>query len=128
VRVLHLLKYVAFGAVVAFMSACSSGPKPLYNYEEYNQSYYNLKKEPSADSTLAYQRALEEVINNKDESSSGRVPPGMYANLGYLYLKAGDRKNAVQNFKQEKSIYPEAAFFMDRMIKKIEAMESDDAE
>ena len=66
------------------------------------------------------------MIANKGESSSGRVPPGMYANLGYLYLKTGNTKKAKENFIQEKSIYPEATFFMNRMINRIEAMEGND--
>jgi len=126
VRVSHLRKYAAFGLFMAFMSACSPMPKPLYNYEEYSQSYYNLKKEPSEESALVYKRVLEEVITKKGESSSQRVPPGIYANLGYFYLKTGNREKAIEYFNQEKSVYPEAAFFMDRMIEKIEAMEGHD--
>jgi hypothetical protein len=44
----------------------------------------------------------------------------MYANLGYIYLKGNKTDKAIENFKKEKSIYPESAHFMDRMIKKIE--------
>ena len=80
------------------MSACSSQPKPLYNYGEYSESYYQSKKELTAD-------------------------PGMYANHGYIYLKGGKTDKAVESFNKEKEIYPESAHFMDRMIKKIEVAE-----
>lgn len=125
-KVLNIASIATAVALLFLVSGCSSGPKPLYNYEEYSQSYYDLKKEPNEESALAYQRALEEVIANKGESSSGRVPPGMYANLGYLYLKTGNTQKALESFTQEKSIYPEAAFFMDRMINRIGAMEGND--
>ncbi len=50
----------------------------------------------------------------------------MYANLGYLYLKAGQNDKAKDSFIKEKTVYPEAAHFMDRLIQKINALEGDD--
>lgn len=125
-RALRVMHLAVFGLLMAFMSACSSH-KPLYNYGDYSESYYDLKKTPGEESTLAYQKALEEAIEKVDESRSNRVAPGMYANLGYLYLKANQRDKAIELFTKEKSIYPEAAFFMDRMIQKVRALEAKDA-
>jgi hypothetical protein len=123
-RMLQLITISAFGALVLLMSGCTS-PKPLYNYGEYSESYYGLKKDATAESALEYQKALEYCIAEADDSKSGRVPPGMYANLGYLYLKAGQNDKAIESFTKEKTIYPEALFFMDKMINKVEAMEAD---
>lgn len=117
---LALLNVIVTGL---FMSACSPQPKPLYNYGEYSQSYYNSKKELSTDSTLELQKAIEYSIQNAAESRSARVAPGMYANLGYMYLKSGKTDKAIESFNKEKAIYPESAHFMDRMIKKIEVAE-----
>ena len=125
-RVLHLSFVAAFGAIALFMNGCSSHQQ-LYNYGEYSDSYYELKKTPGEESLLEYQKALEEAIENADKSRSKRVAPGMYANLGYLHLKANQRDKAIELFAKEKSLYPEAAFFMDRMINKIKAMEAKDA-
>jgi len=105
------------------MSGCSSQPKPLYNYGDYSESYYQAKKELSTDSALELQKAIEYSIQNATDSRSGRVAPGMYANLGYIYLKGGNSQKAIENFEKEKSIYPESAHFMDRMIKKVEVAE-----
>jgi len=115
---------VTLSVMILTFSACTS-PKPLYNYGEYSESYYALKKEATAESALEYQKALEYCISGANESRSGRVPPGMYANLGYLYLKAGQNNKAIESFTKEKSVYPEATYFMDKMINKIEAMESE---
>jgi len=105
------------------MTGCSSQPKPLYNYGEYSESYYHSKKELSAESALELQKSIEYSIENAADSRSNRVAPGMYANLGYIYLKSGNSAKAIESFNKEKSIYPESAHFMDRMIKKIEATE-----
>lgn len=108
-----------------FMSGCSSQPKPLYNYGDYSESYYHAKKELSPDSALELQKSIEYSIENAANSRSGRVAPGMYANLGYIYLKGGKSDKAVESFNKEKTIYPESAHFMDRMIKKIEVAEGE---
>jgi hypothetical protein len=114
---------LSLGATIFFLSGCSAPNPPLYNYGTYSENYYALKKDATAEKALEYQKALEYCIENAQESRSGRVPPGMYANLGYLYLKAGQNKKAIESFTKEKSVYPEATFFMDKMINKVETME-----
>jgi len=106
-----------------FVSGCGGKPKPLYTYGEYSDSYYASKKNTNEESILALQKSIEEAIEGVDDSRSKRVAPGMYANLGYLYLKSGKSKEAVVSFKKEKDSYPESVYFMDRMIQKIEVAE-----
>ncbi len=114
------LHTIAITIFIFFIVACSQRPKPLYNYENYAQNYYEDKKNHTPESALELQKAIEQSIANSDKSSSGRVPPGMYANLGYIYLKMGKSQEAIANFKKEKEVYPESIRFMDRMIKKVE--------
>ena len=118
-------KYITFLMVfiISFLVVGCGGPKPLYVYNDYNDKYYAFKKNLDQESMLELQKSIEESIANADESQSGRVAPGMYANLGYIYLKQGNAKKALENFKKEKATYPEAAHFMDRMIKKVELAE-----
>jgi hypothetical protein len=103
------------------LSACSGQPKPLYNYEDYSDSYYGAKKNMTQESALVLQKSMENAIERASESSSGRVAPGMYANLGYMYLKDGKSKEAIANFEKEKALYPESTRFMERMIQKVQA-------
>jgi hypothetical protein len=114
---------VATLAALFLLTACSEGPKPLYYYGDYSDSYYGAKKNMTQESALELQKSIEQAIENSPESSSGRVAPGMYANLGYIYLKGGKSKEAIANFEKEKAIYPESAHFMDRMIKKVQVAE-----
>jgi hypothetical protein len=117
------VKTVILGATLVAVSGCSSRPKPLYNYENYSESYYDYKKNLDAKSEQALQKSIVEAINNADESRSGRVAPGLYANLGYIYLKEGKATQAIENFKKEKQTYPESGYFMDRMIHKVRTTE-----
>jgi len=105
------------------VTACQKRQPPLYHYNDYSVSYYAHKKDMSEDSLLVLQKSIEEAIEAAGESNSGRVPPGMYANLGYIYLKGGKSQEAVGAFMKEKNVYPESAHFMDRMIKKVELTE-----
>lgn len=108
---------------ICILSACVK--QPLYNYEDYSESYYSYKKNMTNKSLLSLQKAIEEAINNSKNCRSGRVPPGMYANLGYLLLKNNKSKEAIKNFNKEKAIYPESIHFMDRMIRKVESLEGE---
>jgi len=123
--IIKTIKYFIPGIVAILFVGCThpEAPKPLYNYGDYGKSYYDYKKTMTPESTLAFQESIQKAIDGVDGSSSRRVPPGMYANLGYMYLKSGKPNEAKDYFKKEKSTYPESTLFMDRMIKKIEIVE-----
>jgi hypothetical protein len=122
----NIILLVALATMFA-LSGCSS-KEPLYYYGDYSEEYYNYKKNMSPETQLELQKAIEEAIEDADDGSSERVAPGMYANLGYIYLKSGNTAKAKENFIKEKTLYPEAKHFMDRLIQKIDALEGDDNE
>ena len=105
------------------VTACVQRQPPLYYYNDYSVSYYAYKKDMSPESLLKLQQSMEKAIDDAGKSKSGRVPPGMYANIGYIYLKSGKPQDAIDAFTKEKNVYPESAHFMDRMIKKVELAE-----
>ena len=119
---------LAIGLILFTLSGCSGQPKPLYTYGDYSESYYNSKKNVSEESILKLQKSIEYAIENADKSRSKRVAPGMYANLGYLYLLSGESAKAIESFNKEKMIYPESSRFMDRMIRKVEVAQGDNDE
>lgn len=110
---------------IVILSGCSSGPKPLFVYGDYSEDYYASKKDNSPKSDLKFQKSIEYAIENSEKSRSGKVAPGMYANLGYIYLKSGNTQKAIDSFIKEKVEYPEATIFMDRMIQKTELLKGD---
>lgn len=122
---LFFLKSFLLVAAIALMTGCASKPTALYNYDGYSQSYYAYKKSPSEDSLAALIKVIEEDIENVNESVSQRVPPGLYAKLGYLYLKSGDKKKAVALFEKEKALYPESSKFMNTLINKVEVSQGE---
>jgi len=120
---IKLYQFISFVAILLITAGCASHNTALYNYENYSENYYADVKAHNAESQLQLQKSIEQAIENANDSQSGRVAPGLYANLGYIYLKEGQNKKAIESFKKEKALYPESAKFMDRMIKKVEMLE-----
>ena len=109
-------------SIMGFIISGCSGKKPMYEYSNYSETYYQLKQNGDAESSAKWKTSLEESIA-KSNARAIRVPPGIYANLGYLYLKVNDIKKAISFFEAEKALYPEASMFMDNLIKKAELMQ-----
>ena len=98
---------------VSLIGGCAVQP-PLYKWNNYSSSLYNLKKNPGTEAAAQHKLVLQKIIN--DSISSGtRVPPGVYAELGFLQMKDGQSKEAVANMNLESSVYPESIAFINRI-------------
>lgn len=101
-----------------FLTGCGT-TAIKYDYGDYAESYYSYKKEPGENSLKEWKSAMTEVVSNAKEKDL-RVPPGIYANLGYLALKENNNIEAITYFKLEKQTYPQATRFMNNLIQKAE--------
>ncbi len=106
--------------MMLLISGCSSH-KPMYEYADYSENFYGMKKDATPEAAAEWKNSLEESIK-RSNARAIRIPPGINANLGYLYLKANDTAKAISYFKAEKALYPESSVFMDKLIKKAELM------
>lgn len=116
-RFLHLL---IFGALALVCTGCAPKQTPMYYFGNSSSALYASKKEPTEENYLKLKQSLEEVIE-RSEKKGIKVPPGMFAHLGYLSLLENKSDQATKYFNNEKQLYPEATIFMDRMINKVEA-------
>jgi hypothetical protein len=85
-----------------------------YGWGTYDPSLYAYYKDPTKEAAFA--ESLAAIISTAD-SNHAQVPPGIYAEYGYLQLQEGKNSAAVELFKQEEAHWPESKVFMDRMIK-----------
>jgi hypothetical protein len=85
-----------------------------YDWGSYDPSLYAYYKDPTKEAALV--ESLAAIISTAD-SDHALVPPGIYAEYGYLQLQEGKNPAAVELFKQEEAHWPESKIFMDRMIK-----------
>ncbi len=106
-------RLVAVSAAAVVLGACATTTQK-YNWEKYDPALYSYYKNPTKLADL--NQTLEAIIKSAD-TNKAQVPPGIYAEYGYLQLQAGNAAVAVSMFEQEKAHWPESRVFMDRMIK-----------
>lgn len=97
------------------LSGCAN-QRTLYDWGGYNGMLYESYKKP--DTTAANLQKLQEHIA-KLEKGSVKIAPGLYADLGTLYLQAGDRTRAIESYRKERAAWQESAGLMDAMIKNL---------
>ena len=85
-----------------------------YGWGTYDPSLYAYYKDPAKAGDLA--DSLVAIMSTAD-SHHALVPPGIYAEYGYLQLQLGKGEVAVHYFGLEETHWPESKVFMDRMIK-----------
>lgn len=100
--------------VAALLSACSA-PKSLYQWDQYQATlyrYYQPGKTTPGEQIATLQKTIE-----KARAKGSAVPPGLHAHLGLLYANVGQNEAASRQFDIEKTLFPEAAPFMDFLLR-----------
>lgn len=107
-------KSMLFSAALLMLGGCAQ--KGLYDWGGYSGlMYQNYKKPESVSANLVLLQTHVTAL----EGRSTKVAPGLYADLGTLYLQAGDRVRAVENYRKERAAWPESAGLMDGMIRNL---------
>lgn len=107
-------------ALALGLTGCATN-NGLYDWGGYNGLLYQSYKVPAE--TPAQMQKLETHIQGLEQRKQ-KVAPGLYADLGTMYLQAGNREKALANYRKEREEWPESATLMDAMIKNFEAQKS----
>jgi hypothetical protein len=99
--------------LVGLLAGCVTNHQ-RYGWGTYDPSLYAYYKDPTK--KVALEESLAAIVSTAD-SHHALVPPGIYAEYGYLQLQEGKNSAAVELFKQEEAHWPESKVFMERMIK-----------
>ncbi len=108
-----MYKFILSAFLIVVMLGTGCAPQTLYHwggYDSYLHSYYKNPAERE-------QFVEEVVVIIHDAEQSGRIPPGLYAEYGYLLYESGNYPEAVVYFKKEQDLWPESRFFMDKMVR-----------
>lgn len=98
----------------AILTGCATAPRSLYDWGDYEDSLYRrYTQQDFAKAEAAVYRMLPQV------DGRGRVPPGVYADYGFLLYRRGELAAAVRYFGKEKAAYPESTLLMDKLIARI---------
>jgi hypothetical protein len=90
--------------------------KPLYSWNKYDISSYNYLKNNDDKSIQELIKNYEAIIA-KQKGSRQVVPPGIYADYGFVLLQLGKNEEASAMLEKEIALYPESRIFIDRIIK-----------
>ncbi len=104
-----------------FFAGCTS--QKMYYFGNYSQTLYSFEKNQTKEALINHQQELEKVIS-ESEVRNLLVPPGIYAELGYINLKANNSQEAIRLFQAESQLYPESKHLMDRLIQSAKAKEN----
>lgn len=101
--------------ILAFVfAACFSGcATSLYHWGTFEDQQYAYLKGENREAQIEMMQKDQEQI----AAESKKAPPGFYAHLGMLYYEIGNDSEAIACFEMEKSLFPEAAGFMDYLLR-----------
>lgn len=87
-----------------------------YNYEDITYQYSKRKTDELQIKVLEQYQKLTE----KQNGTRGTVPPGLYAEYGYLLYMIGKQEEGLKFLKEEIKLYPESEKYISRIIKQLE--------
>ena len=112
---MNKLFILTFFLIALTLTSCSSTTK-LYEWRNYEDSSYRYLKAQTPEAQEDLMKTYKTMIG-KSKGSRAVVPPGIYAEYGYLLIMNGKREEGVQMLEKEKELYPESTVFMNRLIK-----------
>ena len=104
---------------LALLTGCAA--PSLYQWGGYDQSLYAGYKDVTKMEAL---RIKLEAHVGEMEKSNAKVAPGLYAELGTLYLKAGATQKAIDFYTKERNAWPESRVLMTSLIQNLERRQS----
>ncbi len=112
------MKKIALVAGCAILlSSCA--PKTLYNWGNYQAATYSYVKNNTDEDAEKLSKTYLYMIDTPT-GTRGVVPPGIYADYGYMLFRQGKTDEALKYMKMEIGLYPESTVFVGRIIKQIE--------
>lgn len=115
-KINSLLALAAFATIV---SSCTIQSPSLYSWSNYSDATYNYIKSKSETDRDALIKTYEKIIK-KQNGARRTVPPGIYADYGYLLIEIGRTEEGKAMLEKEVELYPESAIFIKQILKNIQ--------
>lgn len=110
------------GLFILLLGGCA--PQGLFYWGDYESSLYQRYVEQNPSQAEAY---LKQTIAEA-ERANYRIPPGVYADYGYLLYRRDEKRAAIAYFGKEKKLYPESTLLMDKLIERVRLQMHDQTE
>lgn len=98
---------------LVLLGGCTTVSEAGYYWGNYAQTSYLIVNEPTDESYRAHIEELTRIIDVSKKQGL-KVPPGVYAEIGFMHGKLGEEENAKAFFALEVQEYPESEAFLVR--------------
>ena len=112
---MNLRTICCIGLLSLSLSACATSPR--FDFGNYDSSLYVYSKKP--EQMAVFERSLHDAISRG--RASGKLAPGLQAELGYCMLKEGKKSEALILFKAEMADFPESRTFLSKFVTQAES-------
>lgn len=109
--------FVLFFFILLF-SSCTV-QQPLYSWSKYEQASYSYLKNSDEKSTQFLIENYQNIIDKQDGTRK-TVPPGVYADYGFVLLQSDRKEEGKSMLLKEIETYPESKVFITTVLKMLE--------
>jgi hypothetical protein len=113
-----MLRAIGQILLIFFVSGCATQSSGLYYWGSYETSLND--RYVTNDMGQAVEQ-LNQTITAAEQQNK-RVPPGLYADYGFLVFKQGNKAAAITYFEKERSLYPESVALMNKLIDRVKGI------
>ncbi|WP_430812870.1 MULTISPECIES: DUF4810 domain-containing protein [unclassified Carboxylicivirga] len=104
-------------SLIAVVASCA--PSRLYYWGQYDQATYQHNKKQTEETKADLLLVFEDIIENKHKGTRGEVPPGVYADYGYMLIMDGQIGKGKEMLDKELALYPESKKIVEYILNKI---------
>ena len=113
------MKKIIYFSISLFLLCSCTSQRKLYSWGKYQTTSYNYLKNSDEKATQELVKTYQGIIE-KQTGSRGVVPPGIYADYGFLLLQINKTAEGKEMLLKEIALYPESKVFIDRILTKLE--------
>lgn len=110
------MKKIILILTVAILAVSCTAPKQLYSWEKYESASYNYIKNSDEESLTTLLENYKKIISEQTGIRKA-VPPGIYADYGFILMKKGNVTEGKDMLAKEIELYPESKIFIERILK-----------
>lgn len=103
---------------VLTITSCTT-TKTLYSWYNYEDITYQYSKKRTDELKVKVMEQYQK-LTDKQKGTRGVVPPGLYAEYGYMLYMTGKQEEGLNFLKEEIKLYPESEKYISRIIKQLE--------
>ena len=111
----NIVKMAAVSGIALLVMSC--GSTQLYSWYDYQEDFYHSFKNSDQKSVDELAKTYQKIIE-KQKATRGVVPPGIYADYGWLLLQAGKNAEGKEMLAKEIELYPESEVFVGSILKR----------